>query len=235
MGGFLLAFLLKSLLVTFSPDQTEGRDERVFNLAVDSPVTSNQASFLLPYYGIEFRQDVEGLRTLDVCSGGSDLTAALLSMGADAHALDIGYGDFLTFKRMLRDFGPLNTNFHSSFWENRDRYHAHSVTQIPFPDGSIDRVFSFFGVFGVLDKDEELLKLSLAEILRVLPRGGIAQIGPFQYDSPDFSEEDLETQLEAAGWLMKQKGVRVVISEDLFPDPPIKDYIGARKLVVERL
>ncbi len=43
------------------------RQAKIAELALRMPVTGNSAAFLMPYYEMEHRQDVEGLRVLDIC------------------------------------------------------------------------------------------------------------------------------------------------------------------------
>jgi ubiquinone/menaquinone biosynthesis C-methylase UbiE len=160
-------------------EQESLRRVKEAELALRMPVSSNSADFLLPYYDLQFIHNVAGTKILDICGGGSDLTAALLSMGADAYALDIGYIDVRTHRKMLAEAAvPPNQNFIISQDGYPERYVGATATQIPFPDKSFDKVLSYYGIFGVMDEDYHFLFDSIEEALRILKDDGQLQVGP---------------------------------------------------------
>ncbi len=160
-------------------DLEQLRRAREAELALRMPVTGNRAEFLLPYYEMQSMQDLAGKRVLDICAGGSDLTAAFLSMGADAVALDLGYNDKRVHKKILAEgFNPPNPHFLTSIDEHPERYVGGSAMDLDFSDESFDAIFSFYGIFGVMDEEQGFLFEAMNEAIRVLKRGGKLQVGP---------------------------------------------------------
>ncbi len=209
------------------------RQAKIAELALRMPVTGNSAAYLLPYYEMRFVQDATGERILDVCAGGSDLTAALLSMGADAYALDFGYYDKHTHKKILSEGNrPPNLIFLTSLDEHPQRYIGASATDLPFPDGSFDRVMSFYGIFGVMDEETDLLNESMIEALRVLKKGGKLQVGPLlEGHISDVGKENQRALIEA----LKERGDLIVYAGyTLYPVEPSLDYRQLRKLVIKK-
>jgi ubiquinone/menaquinone biosynthesis C-methylase UbiE len=147
-------------------------------------------------------EDIRGLRILDVCAGGSDLTASLCLLGADAIALDPLFDDppMLYYRRKLtfaKYFGidpndidnqdlkafekrPSIMAFRSSIERDPKRYIKGFSHELPFEDSSFDSVLSYNGIIGVLDQDIPLLRKSADEAIRVIKPGGQIQLGARQ-------------------------------------------------------
>ncbi len=208
---------------------------RLKDLADRMPVTGNSASYLLPYYEMHFMQDATGKSILDVCSGGSDLTAALLSLGADAYAVDLGYIDKEGHSKRLTERGrSVNLNYLSSIEENPERYIGASATDLPFPDESFDEVLSNYGIFGVLDEEYDLLGRALDEAIRVLKKGGRLQIGPVIDKKDQIPEKAKANQLKAIDVLKKRDDLIVLDGFTLYPVEPSEHYFQFRKLVIKK-
>lgn len=209
------------------------RQAREVELALRMPVTGNSAEYLLPYYEMQSIQGASGKRILDVCGGGSDLTAALLSMGADAYAVDIGYFDKRTHIKILSEgLRPPNQSFLDSLDGNSQRYIGASATELSFPDGSFDRVLSFYGILGVMDEDPELLRASLLEALRIIKEGGTLQAGPLM--SGDITEEGKKNQRVILDELRAREDLVVYAGHGLYPVEPSQRYRQLRKLMIRK-
>lgn len=165
--------------------------------------------------------------------GGSDLTATFLAMGADAYALDIGYLDKRMHRKILSDgIYPPNLNFIDSIDGYPERYIGASATDLPFTDGSFDRVVSFYGIFGVMDEDVDLLRASVAEAIRVLKQGGTLQIGPLM--SGHITDEGKKDQAALLDELKKREDLIVYAGHSLYPVEPSERYRQLRKLMVRK-
>jgi SAM-dependent methyltransferase len=161
-------------------------------VAAGCPVTGHSGKMLLKYYrfigeaGDDLWPNYEGKRMLDICAGLSDLTAKLLSLGADAYALDYGYdndGSQQLLRRVSRGriFRETIPNFLSSVRDNPQRYVKGSAIKLPFEDNSFDGITSHYGIFGVMDYDLDSLRASVDEAIRVLkPEVGILEFGPYR-------------------------------------------------------
>lgn len=165
-------------------------EEKTTRLAEMRPCTSGtSAAQILDFYNLPHLPK----RSLDVCAGGSPLTAELLKKGVDALALDLNFGNRLPFLRrnlsgvaelILKDPHVVSREVDSpQFWQsiqdNPDRYIQGDATKLPFPDNSFDLVLSFYGYCGVLDIDMQTLTVAVDEALRVLEPGGELRFGPF--------------------------------------------------------
>ena len=237
-------------------ESTPITQERLVAFAEKFPASGNPAEYLLPYYEIDSRYDVEGKKILDVCAGGSSLTDALLKMGADAYALDLGYSNpraFIEKIRMgfsghhqdssshttepsehnARGTGVLSMNFVDSIDGYPERYRPGSATSIPFPDKSFDRLFSFYGIFGVLDEEADLLDAAINEALRVLKDSGEIQIGPLL--SGDLSDRGLQNQRDLLEKLKARADLRVSATEELYPSDPVGGSRQLRKLKITKV
>jgi ubiquinone/menaquinone biosynthesis C-methylase UbiE len=232
-------------------------------LADTCPVSGNDGYMLLDCYGLAKQhaydaewKDYKGKRILDVCSGVSDLTARLISYGADAYALDFGYADLnnllkragkikLAHEISSSDQDQVNeeifkqpiildktSHFFSSYrsyllqkikddlfiksiTKTPERYVAGFAHEIPFPSESFDAVVSSFGVFGVMDNDYDLLKLSVEEMIRVLQPDGHLRIVPLLPNRKDFSETEKTNQKRLIQDLQKREDI---IISPRYPD-----------------
>ena len=173
-------------------------------------------------------KDVRGLRTLDVCAGMSDFAYALHQRGAEAHALDLLYGDFqelterhkVSFRDIARDVFHTNPNgtkgrqiyeqyvrsFRDSLKKAPGIYVGGSATHLPFADASFDFVTSFNGLFGTLDFDGRALTPALLEVLRVLKPGGSAQLIPYQR-GPILDDHQRQAQRDAVDPLRNREDI----------------------------
>jgi SAM-dependent methyltransferase len=162
-------------------------------IAESEPVSGNNHSVLIKRFDIP--EDVSGLKIIDLGSGFSDLTSYFRSMGAEAYGLDIGYDDVgrlidrcLKFTSSgLPSIGDIaaaafNTGVADEFIhlyeQHPDWYIPAAMDQIPFADDTFDLTLSSFSMFGVLDKNLDVLRASLKEALRVTKKGGIVQVLP---------------------------------------------------------
>ncbi|HSX18613.1 MAG TPA: methyltransferase domain-containing protein [Candidatus Saccharimonadales bacterium] len=158
-----------------------------------------------PYYhtlrAFEIKTLPLGSRILEVGSGGSDTVAHLLSAGYDAYALDPKYGDleklssdieqFLGFlmQQLHRDPATIEARIRAerqslqvlraSQKNQPDHYKAASSTEIPFPEGYFDFVFSQRAITSILDASRNLFLKSFEECLRVTRPDGKVEVYPF--------------------------------------------------------
>jgi hypothetical protein len=173
------------LLMVIAESSRGSLESRVAQIAADCQISGNGTG-LLDYYGLKIGNprapfdSLQGIRALDIGSGVSDLTATLLSLGADAYALDYGYHDLEGLLARSKYPSSPNPAFIDSFRDNPERYVPGSAHAIPFEAESFDLVTSFHGIFGgVLDRDFDLLQLSASQAVRILRVGGVMMIGPF--------------------------------------------------------
>jgi len=148
--------------------------------------------------------DVRGLRILDVGAGGSDVTATLLEMGADAYAIDPIYRSKALLKGEVRKENRLaGQEFdHNSDWRRYhrestdaldrcvtsmksypDRYRTATADSLPFPDNYFNIVFSVRCVSLYLDMNSNTLSSAVNESLRVTKEGGFIQLFPWDCNS----------------------------------------------------
>jgi len=179
-------------------DKANPIEEELAKLAEISALPSAKAKemLLLP-------ENVHGLAILDVGGGASDMTATLLEMGADAHAIDpryrkkseinttiisqIRYGPYDLKIKML--INKTLQRFMASIKASPERYKAASATRIPFPDHSFDIVFSIDTITAFLDRDRDVFFQSMKECFRVTKPGGLLKFLPFQDMQPAWSPE----------------------------------------------
>lgn len=158
--------------------------DKIYQMAMECPVSGNDSNGLMEFHslvaprGTGFWDSYQDKKVLDVCAGVSDFTAKLLQLGADAYALDYGYGDIqeLLIRACDRSAGL----FSKSVIKDRDRYIKGSAHNMPFLNNTFDAVTSYYGIFGVIDDDLDLAYQSINEGLRVLKPGGVLSIGPLK-------------------------------------------------------
>ena len=207
-------------------------DEKVKQLAETSPITGNRWDVLARFYKLPY--PISSIKSaLDIGAGESDFAAWLRGKGVDSYALDIGYSDVAGLRKQrtknllayINSEGdkeilpedqwfkdPNTLAFESDLHRNLDKYVSGSAHKLPFPNGRFGLVTSFYGIFGVLDRDPTLLSLSVEEVIRVTRRGGEIQIGPFM-DRSYFSEEELRNQSSLFEELKKREDLIVRAEE----------------------
>jgi len=115
-----------------------------------------------------------GMRVLDVASGPGALAFVAQGLGASVVAVDFSTGMIRYLRERMHQTGA-----------ERVLSLVANGTDLPFPDGSFDQVFSMFGVSIFSDRAG-----GLREMRRVLKRGGRAVVSgwhPFEHN-PHFSE-----------------------------------------------
>lgn len=179
-----------------SPEFTNPEDLAQY-LADTSPVSGNRWEDLVEFYDLP---RLRYTKILDICAGESNFVPWLRRKGAQAFALDLGYSnpeklhekrkddliqysihegiDASTLDRDKLATDAQTRDFQRSFQEHPDYYVAGSAHSLPFRNSSFDFVTSFYGIFGVLDKDSGLLSLAVEEAIRIMKPGGQIQIGP---------------------------------------------------------
>jgi len=221
-------------------------EERVQRLAHRWPITATPWAALSRFY--QLPEDMAGLRVLDVCAGGSDLTAVLATQGADSRAIDINYDnidyvngavsahyinafledgdkasgpDYLAAMEAIAN-QPHVQAFRRSFAQERFRYVAAPAHEIPFADDFFDLVLSHNGILGVTQEDPLVLEASVEEAIRVAKAGGQIQLGPMRNNSHTEVgrgiAEDLITNLS------RRSDLRVGITD-------LTDYSGPKKRI----
>ena len=120
---------------------------------------------------------LRGKKILDIGSGVNDFVAKLVAKGADAYGLDYRYLE----KEKLIAENPSNPFFITSLKHNPDRYIGGLAHKLPFESETFDAVTSLDTIFGVTDKDLNLLMLNIEEGIRVLKPNGLFRFGPYQY------------------------------------------------------
>jgi len=172
--------------------------ERLRKITFESPVSGNKWQDLVGVYRLP--QNLKEVMILDVCAGESNFCDWLLKQGSRAFAVDYLYSnlDQLHIKRLenllkveglagkvsptdprLRGkFDPDTALFRESIRNNPSSYMSASTSALPFRDGIFRYVTSYYGIFGVMDRDMQLLEASTNEALRVLKHGGELQIAP---------------------------------------------------------
>lgn len=181
---------------------------------------------------VQFPEDVAGLRILDIGAGGSDITAHLLGLGAEAYALDPKYADPSSLRGKLDDLyqrlskiGATNNqdvkdaeavfaNQQKSMTQNPEKYIAAYATQLPFPDDYFDLVFSVSCMFSHIDESSKALMEAAREAIRVTKPGGQIQLLPlasFEGEPDDISDIRAANQQELYFWLPTQKDLKFTI------------------------
>jgi len=205
---------------------------------------------------IPFGETVAGDAIVDVGAGGSNAVATLLSLGADACAIDPRYQswpslerDCLTYFERHEALGRLPAareasaspiaqqraafrEFAASFHDprNADRYRAAVATNLPFAEASVDLVYSLDCLTQYLDRRFDLLEAAVEEALRVLRPGGRLVIVPFRDDvfALGYQLDRRTNQRRLERWL-DERGLAWSV-EDLAPT----GLTGSSRLVVTR-
>jgi ubiquinone/menaquinone biosynthesis C-methylase UbiE len=198
----------------FLASQLSLSQEELLELATVSALPWSKGRGLL-----QFPENVNGLSILDVGGGGSDITASLVELGADAFALDPRYRKKSEIEEAIKSqfqspACPMPTRimlnqtlkrFLASIKSAPERYKAASATQIPFADDRFDIVFSIDTVTAFLDRDRETFLASIKECLRVAKPGGLLKFLPFQDRQPVWSQEVNDLRMrnddEVLNWL----------------------------------
>lgn len=200
---------------------TDRHLEEIFESA---PVSSTSSLYLAKFYRLPV--DLESKRTLDICGGYSDFTDWLRKQGAEAYAVDSQYDDLgVLRKKWIKNMDALKAlgkshdhwrmeeyqyaeSFKESIKDNPSWYLAASARNLPFRDNTFDIVTSHLGIFGVMDRNEDLLRLSLAEAVRVVKQGGTLQLGPFIFGT-GINKAQVRTQETVILEIMRDKNVSV--------------------------
>ena len=98
--------------------------------------------------------------------------------------------------------------FAESIAKNPSWYIAASAHELPFRDNTFDIVTSHLGIFGVMDRDEQILRASVAEALRVVKPDGAVQLAPFIYGSC-ISKDQIRNQETIILEIMRNKNASV--------------------------
>lgn len=183
---------------------------------------------------INFPERVSGLRILDIGAGGSDATAHLLELGADAYALDPKYSDPASLRKKLNRLHQYLTNKgavssqhveeaqaafeaqQKSMTKDPERYISAYATELPFPDNHFDLVFSVSSMFSHVDENAQALMQATREAIRVTKPGGEIQFSPmgfFEGESQEISDIRAANQQEVYLWLMIQEDLTVAIKQ----------------------
>lgn len=162
-------------------------EKDVANISPTSALSWDRAKSIL-----RLPEEVSKLRVLDVGAGASDITAALLSQGADAYAVDPKYNSKSNIRGQIqaqlktpyyvdrkREVQETLERFMESIKTNPDHYKTAMGTNMPFSDDFFDVVFSLGAISGYLDVDRNLFLAAIQECLRVLKPGGTLQLMPF--------------------------------------------------------
>lgn len=156
----------------------------VDKIASKCHISGNDSNKLLEFHGLISAKDrgllssLKGKKSLDVCSGLSDLTAALTRLGMDAYALDYGYRD--VSELFIRSGNRPAGLFLNSFNQERFRYIAGSVHRMAIDSNSFDSITSYYGIFGTIDDSLDLATMAINESIRVVKPGGVISIGPYK-------------------------------------------------------
>ncbi len=205
---------------------------------------------------IPFGDNVAGSAILDVGAGGSNAVANLLTLGADAFAVDPRYRSWPTLERDCAAYferhealgrlpaareGSANPiaeqraafrDFAASFHDPRqaDHYRAAVATSLPFADASVDLAYSLDCITQYLDRRFDLLATAVEEALRVLRPGGRLVVVPFRDDvfALGYQLDRRANQRRLEAWLDERSLTWRV--EDLAPT----GLTGSSRLVVTR-
>ncbi len=181
-------------------------------LASQCPVSGNDGYLLLDYYGLAKTEDYyatwdnyRGKKILDIGAGTSDFVARLLRLGADAYAFDHGYDDMAKLGKRMK--GPLSRAFIDSVRSEPQRYISGSSHNLPFASGTFDAITSYYGIFGVIDDDVALAKVSINEAIRVLKPDGILSLGRLM--DGDITQSQKANQRRLLDWLGDRNDISV--------------------------
>lgn len=171
------------------------REEKEFATHLDTSATNARharRALLIP-------DDVQGITTVDLGSGASNLIADLLRGGADANGVDQMYAmEYLTmeekiwqsFNKVLRQIPPqyvermrITTNetirdFLQSFATSRNHYKAGWFSHLPFTDNFSDFTTSL-NAHSDLAGNYPLFRKTLMEAIRITAPGKPVVIAPY--------------------------------------------------------
>jgi SAM-dependent methyltransferase len=205
---------------------------------------------------IPFGENVTDTTIVDVGAGGSNAVASLLTLGADAFAIDPRYRSWPSLERACTSYferhealgrlpeareasaDPIALqraafrDFALSFHDPRnvDRYRSAVATNLPFADHSVDLVYSLDCITQYLDRRFDLLAAAVEEALRIVRPGGRLVLVPFRDDvfAVGYQLDRRAHQRRLEGWL-DERGLLWSV-EDLAPT----GLTGSSRLVVTR-
>lgn len=201
---------------------------RIAEISEAAPVSGNKWQDLIKVYRLP--ENLSGKRTLDVCAGESNFCAWLLVQGAEAYAVDYFYSDFFQLRvgrvrnllksigredidptksdpRVLRILDEDTAMFKRSVDIQPSSYIAASAHALPFRDKTFHLITSYYGIFGVMDNDRNLLQMAIQEAIRVLRKGGELQIAPVLIGD-NLSRNQIDNQKEILNQIRKDKRLK---------------------------
>lgn len=146
-------------------------------IARQTPPSSTPFKYYLEMYPLP--NDLNGARILDIGAGFSSFTDEMLKRGADSYAVDPKYytvgQDMSTFKTSLdrsdeaygREELLALQRFEESLRRYPGRYRSDYASNLSFPDGYFDYIYSCSAVYGHLDLNPHVLLDVVSEIVRV--------------------------------------------------------------------
>lgn len=137
--------------------------------------------------GLGEQDNFDGLNFLDIGGACSNLTAWLLSRGANAFSIDPGYQD-LTYMIQKAQISTQEKadpeenmqaiqEFKSSVESHPDHYITGWATNVPKPSGYFDYITAIRSVFFYIDINADLLARAINEQIRLLKKPGGKFVG----------------------------------------------------------